>query len=361
MRARVLLPVFASLLTASPSFAQVMFSIEVAVVGVPPWCNPSLALDANGTPSVVYNDNGVVLARKSDPIWATEMVSSNATVYSTRSLGIVPSGDPVVGLSHNALTHIARRTGGLWSFEFMQGLDPWTLTIALDHTGGVHVVENWSWGSGLYTGFLNYDRDEITNRSIFIPTRPTLSLAVDSRYAPHIVFVPTEGAAMQYWTEVGDTWLSETLPAGLGGAVAVDASDVLHMVYYDLAQGDLIYGTRPPLLGGAWNFTPLDQAGDVGKAPSIAIDALGRPHVSYYDATNQDLRYAALDGGSWQRQTVDSFGNVGTASSIAVNPAGLPLIAYYDGRAYLKLATAQAPTPTRATSLGTVKALYNRR
>ncbi len=342
---------------ASPALAQTTFSIEVLDTGVPAWCNPSLALEADGTPSVAYYRGGVLLARKSGVFWSRETVTINAGMLSTRSLALTATGDPALGLIYSSITTVARRTGGIWSFEQFHGLDPWTGALALDHDDVAHVVDYWSWGSGLYSGFLDFDREQI-GPTVFLPTNPSLSLAFDSHNAPHFVFTPTEGAPMQYWTKVGANWVREDLPIGTGGALAIDANDVLHMVYYDQVAGDLLYGTRS---AGGWSFIIIDFIGNVGKFPSLALDALGQPHVSYYDVTNQDLRYAGKVAGSWRRQLVDANGDVGSQSSIAVHGVN-PSIAYFEqSRYYVKVASGQTPLPTQRMSWGAVKARYGQR
>ena len=72
-------------------------------------------------------------------------------------------------------------------------------------------------------------------------------------------------------------------------ALAFDASDNPWIAYYDESAGDLKVATYD---AGGWTLLDVDTAGDVGRAPSIAVDATGLVHVSYYDVTNGALKYA---------------------------------------------------------------------
>ena len=62
---------------------------------------------------------------------------------------------------------------------------------------------------------------------------------------------------------------------------------------------------------GGWHDLTLDTAGDVGLYTSIALDASNGVHISYYDISNRELEYMSRASGAWFMQTVDDFGDVG--------------------------------------------------
>jgi hypothetical protein len=116
---------------------------------------------------------------------------------------------------------------------------------------------------------------------------------------------------------------------GAYAAMAIDLSDGLHAIYYDLGNQDLRYAVRPA--GGAWTATTLDSDGDVGRFASIAVEG-GRIHVTYRDSTRKELRYATrAPGGAWTFSTVaagvDEVPETGAYTSIVAR-AGQVHIAY---------------------------------
>lgn len=346
--------------TVSTSFAT-SFSVEVVVSDGSVGSSPSLVIASDGSPYIAYNDDArlvTMLAHEFAGLWSTEEVSPYAHLFPTRALALTSAGDPVVAFGYNDLTRVGSRSGGIWLFEDFDGYSPWWLTLALDAADGAHVGYVWSWGSGLYEGYFHYDREGISG-NVFLPTNTSCSLVMDSNARPHIVFTPTAGVPMQYWTKSGFTWESEPLPVGTWGVLALDATDTPHIVYYDHQAGDLVYGQRT--LQG-WTFETVDAAGDVGKLPSLAVDTNGNPHVSYHDVTNGDLKYASRNGAAWSTVAVDAAGDVGTSSSVALAQDGMPAIAYYDAtKKDLKFALGALPLPARPTSWGAVKAMYRER
>jgi len=72
-----------------------------------------------------------------------------------------------------------------------------------------------------------------------------------------------------------------------------------------------------------------------GLNPTLALDASGLPHISYYDYASSDLKYAYYDGSTWHITTVDSgvntgdyYEEVGWDLSLALDLAGHRHIAY---------------------------------
>lgn len=72
-----------------------------------------------------------------------------------------------------------------------------------------------------------------------------------------------------------------------------------------------------------------DGPGDnVGEHASVAVDATNTLHVAYYDRTSGRLKYANNSGGLWKVSVVDEDGNTGLYTSIAIGADGNPHIAY---------------------------------
>ncbi|MCB9558733.1 MAG: hypothetical protein H6707_21630 [Deltaproteobacteria bacterium] len=76
--------------------------------------------------------------------------------------------------------------------------------------------------------------------------------------------------------------------------------------------------------------TVVDDAGDVGSAPSLAFDSKGKPHISYRDTTNGDLKYATLDSAKrWTTSIIDSQYDTGDYSSLAIDKNNKLHISYF--------------------------------
>ena len=58
----------------------------------------------------------------------------------------------------------------------------------------------------------------------------------------------------------------------------IDSSGILHAVYWDQTNSNLVYATKEG--GGFWKTHIIDSEGAVGKYPSIALDNNEMPHIS---------------------------------------------------------------------------------
>ena len=91
-----------------------------------------------------------------------------------------------------------------------------------------------------------------------------------------------------------------------------------------------------PLAATTWYTETVDPGGGLGQFASLAIDASDHLHVSYYDAPNTALRYASFDGTTWAPITVDNSGSVGQYSSLDLDGSGNPHISYYESESGLR-------------------------
>jgi hypothetical protein len=158
-------------------------------------------------------------------------------------------------------------------------------------------------------------------------------------------------------TQVVDSATSGN-PANVGSdsAITIDNAGKLHISYYDYTNGWLKHaaGTKG---SSSWSWAPeiVDTAGNVGKYTSIAADASNNIHISYYDVTNANLKYIVKTGSGWGApQVVDGnpATDTGIGSSLALFSNGLPGISYYDAtNGSIKFATTYTGLMGRPTYL----------
>jgi hypothetical protein len=184
------------------------------------------------------------------------------------------------------------------------------------------------------------------------------SMALDSADRAHIVYTQMDSAAggyvLKYTTNsigAADTWDSLFIDAppsanvGAFNAVFIDPDDHLHVSYYHIMNGDLIYADSSAW--PTWTHVPVDTPGDVGRDTDIVADASGGIHISYYDEGNEALKYAYKpSGGTWSVETVldftcsnpsDANCRVGQYTSIGIDSSENPHIVYYENAfGYLK-------------------------
>ena len=166
------------------------------------------------------------------------------------------------------------------------------------------------------------------------------SIALDASGLAHISYYDATRHVLMYLLQTGSTtWAapqiadngaSGTLDVGQYSSIALDVSGLAHISYYDNTTNALKYvvQTAPSTWGAPQT---VDASGDDGKYSCIALDGTGLGRISYYDATFGRLKYAQQTGAStWNIVVADSAGNVGQYSSISLDSSGNPRIAYYD-------------------------------
>jgi len=129
---------------------------------------------------------------------------------------------------------------------------------------------------------------------------------------------------------IDNSWRTETLVNASDVhnlSLALDSANHVHITYYDITYGELIYLTNA---SGSWVSTTLDYMG-TGEYPasSIAIDANDKVHISYKDTINGYLKYANNTSGTWTSEVLDASGNTGSYNSIAIDSLGHVHISYY--------------------------------
>ena len=109
-----------------------------------------------------------------------------------------------------------------------------------------------------------------------------------------------------------------------------DGSHTLTAMATDTALQTTSVSVTVDLLNPGWTSTSVDSTGDVGTYARIALDASDVPHVVYFDATNEDLKHAWNDGAGWTTETVATTGCVGTWPSLAFDASGDAWVSYLD-------------------------------
>ncbi len=168
-----------------------------------------------------------------------------------------------------------------------------------------------------------------------------LSVAADSSGKVHVSYVSYSithyfsTPVVIYLTNTSGLWSPETVGLGSYASIAIDSEDNAHISYYQYldysTMNDLAYATNA---SGSWITDIVESAGDgyAYRHTSIAIDASDMAHISYYDSQTEELKYATNASGLWSTETVDSegFSNWYSSTSIAVDSRDNAHIGYYD-------------------------------
>ena len=338
--------------------AQPLFDIEVVDANGAPGISASLALGSQGNPHIAYieaENRDLKYAVKIDSVWEVEWVNRSAGLS---EVSLVLDLNDAPGISE--IGRFWRKNNDTWSHEDMGGFAPWYSTAAADDGGTAHGVTIWSWGSGLYQGFVWYVKrvgdDEWASDPFadapFIPIEPHASLVLGPYRHPHIALIPTNGADIEYWHSEGLSWTKDSLMPGTGPSIAVDNEDNPRISFYDPINADLMLAIKQE---DEWITTPLVQVGDVGVNSSHVIRN-GDSHIVYYDATNGDLMYVVVGPLGRHDYTVDSQGDVGRYCSLVLDEQGKPHIAYRDAtNQALKYAIGTALRTVEKQTLGRIK------
>jgi len=272
----------------------------------------SIGVFTDGTVNMSYFSDGEQLkfASNDPPLWTIETADSSTTVGRYSALALDKDGHAHIAYwdEDNGDLRYATNASGSWVNAVVDttgyvGKYP---SIALDAAGKVHIAY-------LYEYF-------------------SIVSAKELRYA-------TNASGLWQWEAVDDEGF-----VGEYSAIVLDASNTVHMSYFDLTRGELKYahGTA-----GAWNTEAIDSDGYVGMHTSIDLDSQDNVHISYHgwstDYTTSFLRYTNNTAGYWPHETVNSGGKVGKYTSIAIDSSDKVHISYFDeGNSTLRYASAVA-------------------
>jgi len=342
-------------LSSSPLLAQTPFvprTVDVAAVS-----GTSTAIDASGDAHIAYlvtlgaDAYEVWYARQSGAVWTTEMIASvkhqpSSSAAGFPSLAVEANGTPHVvykntpGWPPLVATDVihAEKVGAVWvttTIDDIGGTGGYA-SVALDPMGLAHV----SYYNSLAGGELYYAAET----GGFVPelvssgaagTSNSIAIADPLGERAHVSFF--DGADLYYAARsIGGTWTLTLVDAALGAAaggagtsIALDAQGFAHISYLDATGGiasyDLFYATN---VTGAWVSGVVDAAatGSPGIFSDIAIDAEGEPHISYNGFLSFGLRYATATAGVWAIERISYTGIAGT--SLALDIHGNPQVSH---------------------------------
>lgn len=249
--------------------------------------------------------------------------------------------------------NVASGRPGAFSIETLQrGYFYGPLDIAAGPDGAVVTYHNHDWedASVAIQGASGWEVSRISNGG-HDGWDGSLAIAADG--SVHVLGIdPVQfGAAegVEYAVQNGDGWTVE--PVGSGGQpyewgtdLAVGADGVLHAVYFDAANADLIYARGS---AGSWELTPIYTEGDAGRFASIVVDAEGVPHVAFVQSAAAiaengahavSVKYGSPTGGEWAFETAAELGSMvtgfeGARRTVAIDVgADGPVIAAIDER-----------------------------
>ena len=179
-------------------------------------------------------------------------------------------------------------------------------------------------------------------------THSDIGLATGTEYCYRLIAFngngdgPTGNEACAPTSGLGMTITTVTSPwnGGRHTALALDASENIHISHYDSSFTNLLYtndtiGTYTTTLADS-GPAPTSQVGSDGTG--IAIDVNGFVHMAASEYNNGDLRYVTNESSSLVATTIDSVGFVGSQPVLRVRDADLTVHIVYTADGTLKRA-----------------------
>lgn len=222
-------------------------------------------------------------------------------------------------------------------------------SLRVDKNGRPHLV----YGSGhlYYAWFDGADwQHELVDSDY--TTGQYAALALDTANNPHIIYLDLAKGNLKYARKsAGSEWYIEVIAGvkknGSGTSIVLDDENNPHISYnyYDRAipGGYLIYARRD---NEGWHVETVSSEWSYGDwYTSIALDGNNNPHIGYCsdygDSFKSMLKYATRNESGWHTQIVDFVDGINYEQpSIAVDPTGHPHISYADVSNYdLKFAS----------------------
>jgi plastocyanin len=224
----------------------------------------SIAVGSGGSPWVSFYSGGSLrVAQRSAPgKWTSEQVQPNAgpaaAAATVTAIRVSSNGEPIVAYGDQGRTVVARRSGGSWATEQVQGDGGYGVSLALDKAGNPHVA--------------------------FYDTAGTVRLARSTGGGP--------------W-EVAD--LGTTAPgpdrksdARWSTGVAVDDGGTMFVTWADTKANRIVLADNP---GGNAATRPVSGSTN-GTNPSLAVSADGKSlALAWFDSSNANLEVAQSPAG----------------------------------------------------------------
>lgn len=226
------------------------------------------------------------------------------------------------------LRYFKRTTAGVWTVQALDntGGALWYTAIAVAPSGAVHIAYYGSDGlryakhDGVSWSTSTVDATGYGGAGV----GARVGLELDAGGNAHISYYAAAPQDLKYAKWTGAAWSLETVAStgqvGVWNSLDLDSAGRPHISYDD--SGKLMYAKWT---GAAWSIEIADPGANA-PGTDLALDSSDLPHIVYLTDSPGDLRYARWTGSSWQIQTVNTGVQIG--ATIALNPADRPLISY---------------------------------
>jgi len=340
---RILVPLIAALLTATPLTAAVKtpFFTETIDPGGFVGTHIHIAVDDSGTPHVVYWDISnqfLMYATRKNGAWSTEVIDAAGFVGTDTDIAIDAQGVPHVSfhnftLGPDELRYGVRTGPGTWAVE---DVDPTVSDVGLGNAIAVDVQGRPHISYHLGTGGLKYAVKNggwsIEQVTFVISSGQFSDIALDLSGRPHISYYDGFFGDAVYSQKVGSSWFTTVLGAANADytGVALDAAGNPHLAI--TSGGFLSIETRD---GGTFGSIQVVGNSTAVYNGALIVDSEGFVHLFYqqvFGGTN-DLWYAVGRDTGWTEEAAATGGtaiDLGFHNDIALDPFGNPVGVYYD-------------------------------
>lgn len=304
------------------------------------WCISSV-LDKNDKPHISYDygftgGDNLMYAYKEGSSWRTEVVDK-AVAYSgcATSIGVDSSGRPRIAAgpyaSHRGL-RFAEKSGSQWNTVTLDGgVKVRALALGVDSRDRPHIM---------YADYEKYDlkyayHDGSSWHIATVDTTPQslighVDMAVDG--ADHLHVIYTHDGKLKYAYYDGATWRFDVIEDNLSytrPSIAVGVNNKPHVIYYDGGTDYIKYAYYD---SSRWNVENVIRLDSGSPHPAIAVDANGEAHLAYSkrnSIVDKDLVYGHRKNGTWEFTVVDDEGDLCLFIDIALDSFEFPHIAYH--------------------------------
>lgn len=157
------------------------------------------------------------------------------------------------------------------------------------------------------------------------------SIAIDPSDIVHMIYLNLDTHVLTYTNSVDWTSKIEMPGVDIHANLAIGQGNSVHLSYFSYPDRVLNYAV---LNGDSFMSTVIDASPDSwGHRCGIAIDFNGCAHISYMDyalgSSKTIIKYATNVGDIWTIKMVDGSSNAGRDNDIAVGPDGKVYIAYH--------------------------------
>jgi hypothetical protein len=313
---------------------------------------PSMALDINGRPYVVYEDDAaqmVTVRRFTGTGWAT--VGTNPTgigASAVPTITVDANNTPYIAYKDNSLVSrdiVKKFDGASWTTLGITGFTPHfagTLSIKIDGNNTPYVlyedgansnkasVKKFDGSAWVDVGMAGFSNESINHSA----------LAIDATGAPYVVYIESAGHDVFVEKYDGGNWIdigavvghssSGSLGHTTSSTIAIDGNNMPYVVYSDADNGNKATAKR---FDGT-NWVTVGTTGFSAGAASditIAFTSNGTPYVAYQDLSNGNrITVKQFDGAAWVTVGTEAFTGNADYASLAIDGNNIPYVAFQD-------------------------------